>query len=250
MNLNFIKMHGCGNDFMVVDARNQVFEPQHIAKWSDYKKSVGFDQFLLIEESKTADVKMRIFNNDGLEVSACGNGTRCIAKLIFTSLHKNTITIETANRILTATLKENLISINMGTGKIIADNVNFDKCSGGFIDVGNPHVVIDNQANYVIEELGPKIENDSRFPEKTNVNFAKILNRSIIELSTWERSVGRTLSCGTGACATFFYFYKKNLLDSEVMIKQKGGDLILSMQDNNIIMSGNAEISYKGILNV
>lgn len=252
MNLSFTKMHGCGNDFMVIDSRITCFEPDsnQIKKWADYKKSVGFDQLLLIENSSLADVKMRVFNNDGLEVSACGNGTRCVAKLILPSLNKNIINIETSNRILMAESKENLVSVNMGKGEILEENLYFGECYGSFIDVGNPHVIVGHEPNYIIEKLGPLIENDKRFPNKTNVNFAKVINLHTVELTTWERSVGKTLSCGTGACATFFYLYKKNLIDSKALIKQKGGNLILSIENNNIFMSGEAKISYQGILNV
>lgn len=249
MSLSFTKMHGCGNDFMLIDMRKQFIEisAEKIKELADYKRSVGFDQLLLIESSDVADISMRIFNNDGIEVSACGNGSRCVAKLILNPL-KTTATIATSNRILVAKILKDMIAINMGKAEIIEENIIFGEISGSLVDVGNPHIIINNTTNIDVLKYGPIIETDYRFPNKVNVNFARILDRKTVVLSTWERGAGATLSCGTGACATFFYFYQKNLIDKEAVIKQKGGNLSMSIEKDQIFMAGEAHISYKGTI--
>ena len=252
MKIDFVKMHGCGNDFMIIDLRNQDIKitSDKIKELADYKKYVGFDQLILIDNSDIADVGIRIFNSDGSEASACGNGSRCIAKLALEELGKNNITISTVDRILNAFSVNGFISINMGKAEVIEEGISFDDVIGGLVNISNPHIVINNDYNLDILKYGPLIENDYRFPSKVNVNFAQIINRNSIDLCTWERGIGKTLSCGTGACATFFFFYKKGLIDSKAMIKQTGGILTISIDEDEIIMSGEACVSYKGTINV
>lgn len=251
MKINFVKMHGCGNDFMIIDLRNQMLEISNykIRELADYKKSVGFDQLILIDNSDIADIGIRIFNSDGSEASACGNGSRCVAKLVLEKFDKKYLTIATVDRILSASLVNDFISINMGKAEVISENIEFDNILGSLVNISNPHIVINNNSELDILKYGPLIENDYRFPNKVNVNFAQVINYSSIDLCTWERGVGKTLSCGTGACATFFFFYKKGLVDKEVLIKQPGGMLTISIDKDEIIMSGEANISYKGTIN-
>ncbi len=149
MSLSFIKMHGCGNDFMIIDLRHQAFNltPDKIKHLANYKTSVGFDQLLTIEYSETADIKTRIFNNDGSEIEACGNGSRCLAKLILEEKQKPSITIETTSRILTASLQGNLVAVNMGEAELVEENILFEETSGSLINIGNPHIIINNTQN-------------------------------------------------------------------------------------------------------
>lgn len=255
--MKFTKMHGCGNDFIVIDNRNEAINlsTQQIIQLADYKKSIGFDQLLLIEDSKQADIAIRIFNNDGSEVNACGNGSRCVAKLILEQTKSANITIATKERILTAGLIDGLVSINMGRAKIIQENMIFDKLKGSLIEIGNPHVVINvtdgkwQKLNEIELSLhGAKIENDIRFPNKVNVNFVDILNRNLVELRTWERGAGATLACGSGACASFYLLHKTGLIEGKAVIRQAGGDLNLSLVNEEILMAGEAKTSYRGIV--
>jgi diaminopimelate epimerase len=258
MLLNFTKMHGCGNDFMIIDLRESAleFDSNQIKNLADYKKSVGFDQLITIEESNIADIFINIFNSDGSLALACGNGTRCVAKLILEKLNKQSITIATANRILTSYKQDHLIAVDMGKAEIAGKNIKFnisdshlqfEEIVADLVNIGNPHIIINNIYNLDVLKYGPLIENDSRFPNKVNVNFAKILSRDLVELRTWERGAGATLACGTGACATFFLLYKQGLINKEAVIRQLGGDLKLAMKKENIIMAGEAQISYLGI---
>lgn len=248
----FVKMHGCGNDFMIIDLRNQAIDiPIHkVRELADYKRSVGFDQLILIYNSDIADVGIRIFNSDGSEALACGNGSRCVARIVLEELDKKNISISTIDRTLTASLFNDLISINMGNAEVIEEDISFGDVFGSLVNISNPHIVINDDSQLDILKYGPLIENDYRFPSKVNVNFSHIINRGSIDLCTWERGVGKTLSCGTGACATFFFFYKKGLVDNKAIIKQPGGTLIISMDKDEIIMSGEACVSYKGTINV
>lgn len=250
MNINFIKMHGCGNDFLIIDNRNQsvLLERNQIIQLADYKQSIGFDQLLLIENSDIADVAIKIFNNDGGKVSACGNGSRCVARLILEESNKESITIATDDRVLSAKYQEDLIAINMGKAEIAPRDIKFSGFIGTFVEIGNPHVVVntDDLDNLDILKYGPLIENDPRFPNKVNVNFVEIINKDSIKLCTWERGVGSTLACGTGACASFYCLYSKNLVNNKAVIKQPGGEVIIAIENGNVLMAGAAEISYRG----
>ena len=246
--MNFIKMNGCGNDFVVIDNRNNpvTFSTREIIELADYKRAIGFDQLLIIEKSNKADIAMRIFNNDGSEVDACGNGTRCVAKLVMDQLNIQQINIATKNRIVNCVKDGELICVNMGKAKVIEDNMSFNQFSGQLIDIGNPHVVIELEelTQDIVLNYGPKIECDSRFLNKTNVNFVHILNSQLVELRTWERGAGATLGCGSGACASFYALHKK--LAPIVTVRQLGGELRLTLRTDEVYMTGDAKICYYG----
>lgn len=250
--IEFIKMHACGNDFLVIDNRLLALNltNEEIIKLSDYKKSVGFDQLLLIEDSNAADVFMKIYNRDGSLASACGNGSRCIAKLILTELNRQQITIATSNRIIEARWYNDLISINMGKADLIEDDLEFLEFTGSMINIGNLHIVIlvQDLAQTDIYKYGSMIENDSRFSNKPNVNFVQVIDHNHAMLCTWETGAGATLACGTGACASFYALYKKGLLNHKTVIKQPGGEVSISLENQDIIMTGEAQISYRGKL--
>lgn len=250
MNINFIKMHGCGNDFLIIDTRNQdlSLKKDQIVKLADYKQSIGFDQLLLIEKSNIADVGIKIFNNDGSEVSACGNGSRCVAKLILEGSNKESITIATDDRVLSAKYQGDLIAINMGKAELAPKDIQFSDFTGSFVEIGNPHVVVNAESLDDLDILkhGPLIENDSRFFNKVNVNFVEIINEHSIKLRTWERGAGATLACGSGACASFYCLYSKNLVGDKLVVRQLGGEVIISIENEDVLMAGAAEISYRG----
>lgn len=247
--MNFLKMNACSNDFMVIDLRNQAFEltKEMISKFANYKTSIGFDQLLTIESSTEASISMKIFNSDGSEASACGNGTRCVAKYIFDSEKIDRITIATKERILLVFKDDESIAVNMGKGEILEENIEFDNYTGHLVNVGNTHIILIN-LDLNFEKYGPLIENDLRFPNRVNVNFANIVNRNLINLKVWERGAGATLACGTGACASFFLLFTKKLINKEALVRQKGGDLVISYVDEEIIMKGDANYNYQGII--
>ena len=247
MKFNFTKMHGCGNDFMIIDCRDQniILTTEQIVNLADYKKSVGFDQLLLIRDSAIANVTMQIFNNDGKEAAACGNGSRCVAKLILAD--QPSVTIATADRVLTAHWQNELVAINMGQATIIEEDLQFSCSKGSLVDIGNQHIILNDADNFDILKYGPLIENDQRFPNKVNVNFVKVINKNLVNLRVWERGSGATLACGTGACASFFLLYKQGLINKKALIRQFGGDLEISLNEKqDILMAGEAEISYQG----
>lgn len=245
----FVKMNACGNDFMVIDLRTQNFKlnKEIIRDFANYKTSIGFDQLIIIENSSEANIAIRIFNNDGSEALACGNGTRCIAKYIFDLDKTEKVTIATKERILSAYRDNEFISINMGKAKIIEKDIKFNNFSGDLVEIGNLHLILTNlDLDYT--KYGPLIENDQRFPNRVNVNFARIENHDLVNLKVWERGAGATLACGSGACASFFLLFNKKLINKEAIIRQKGGDLVISYIDDEIIMKGDANYNYRGII--
>lgn len=252
MDIDFIKMHACGNDFLIIDNRSLALNltNKQIIKLSDYKKSIGFDQLLLIENSNAADVFMKIYNKDASLASACGNGARCIAKLMLTELKKPQITIATDNRVIEAKWHNDLISINMGKADLVEDDLEFSNLTGSMINIGNLHIVIlvKDLDQIDINKYGPMIENDPRFAKKPNVNFIQVIDHSNAILRTWETGAGATLACGTGACASFYALYRKGLLNHQAVIKQLGGEVSISLENLDIIMTGEAQISYKGTI--
>lgn len=245
--LDFVKMHGCGNDFMVVDSRlnDMSFSSDQIIELADYKRSVGFDQLLMIENSSIADVKVSIFNCDGSKAQACGNGSRCVAKLILEELNKSNITMEINHKLINAHHAEDKISVNMGKAKIIEQDILFKEAKGSLIDVSNLHIVTLSDVNP--QYYGKIISQDSRFHDGVNVNFVQLVDKEIIKLQTWERGVGLSLSCGSGACASFAFLLNKNLIKEEITVIQPGGSLNIKLNNNDeIIMTGEASISYYG----
>ena len=245
-------MHGCGNDFLIIDNRAQaiVLSSSQITELADYKKSIGFDQLLFIENSDLADVAIKIFNKDGSEAQACGNGSRCVARLILQESGKQSISIATVNRILTAKWQNNLVAIDMGKAGIVQKAIQFCDVVGALVEIGNPHVIINDPNNLDILKYGPLIENDSRFPGKVNVNFVQVINADLLHLRTWERGVGATLACGSGACASFYFLHTQGFVNKKAVIKQPGGEVVISIEGENIIMAGEAEISYSGSFKV
>ncbi len=266
----FVKMHGLGNDFVIIDNRvfNYQFDKLQITKISDRKLGIGCDQFILIHGPDSGDARMQIFNKDGSEAEACGNGARCVAWLLMEEAGTKNIFIQTVSGILEAKLHDHMeVSVNMGKPKtdwheipmIIAMDTNKldividDLANPSAVNVGNPHVVffVDNLAEVEIEEVGRSIENHYYFPKKTNVNFAQVLDRNTIKLRTFERGVGLTLACGTGACASAQAAFNRNLIDRKVKVEQDGGDLQITIHSNrNIEMRGKIEKSFVGVIEI
>ena len=261
--MKFTKMHGLGNDFIIIDSRTEKLEGIDLSKLAvklcDRNYGIGADGILIAGPSNSADVKMRLFNPDGSEAEMCGNGIRCFAKYIYESLEKKKelISVETlAGVILPSILeykeKTAIVEVDMGIPKNIKnaelkiDNVKYDAT---LVSFGNPHCVIfsDDLSKVHIDEIGPKIETNKMFPDRTNVEFVEIVSRAEAIVKVWERGAGETLACGTGACACAVAGITAGKLDKDVLIRLPGGNLDIEWQDDkHVILRGPAETVYEG----
>lgn len=256
----FSKMHGLGNDFVVIDARENAVEmtAARAHAIADRKTGIGFDQLILLEPSTVADVKMRIFNADGSEVEACGNATRCVAVLLEKPALVETMAgiLETLPQQGSAVVTLNPPALDWELIPLAMPMDTLDMPVGWeelerpvAVNVGNPHVIffVPDCDAIDLEQLGPVIEHDPLFPERINVNVASIVDRSHIRLRVWERGVGLTRACGTGACATAVAAIRKGLATSPVKVSLPGGDLVIAWQpDGPIEMTGPATYVYSG----
>ncbi|TMM49124.1 diaminopimelate epimerase [Qipengyuania marisflavi] len=261
MRAAFTKMHGLGNDFVVLDARAAdlpVITTGFARAITDRRTGIGCDQLIVLEPSDTADLRMRIFNPDGGEVGACGNATRAVALL-----HGSAVQIETGGGILNARPGDGGATVDMGQPRFdwdaiplaypmdtLAMPVGWEALDNPTaVNVGNPHAVffIPDCDAVDLAQIGPVIEQDPLFPERVNVNVATVTDRDHIRLRVWERGAGITRACGTGACATAVAAMRRNLTDREVTVTLPGGDLqIVWGEDNRIRMTGPATEAYRG----
>ena len=261
MRVPFIKMHGLGNDFVVLDGRNlplPALESSGAAALADRHKGIGCDQIVLLEPSDVADFRMRIFNADGGEVEACGNATRAIGLL-----HGAPARIETLGGIIAALPAERGIAVEMGHARFDWNEVPLayamdtqampvaweDLANPIAVNVGNPHVIffVPDCDAVDLARLGPEIEHDPLFPQRVNVNVATVVSRDAIRLRVWERGAGLTLACGTGACATAVGAMRRGLVEREVRVDLPGGALTIEWRgDGQIVMTGPATESFRG----
>ena len=261
MRVPFIKMHGLGNDFVVLDGRNDPvpqITSRIAAALADRNTGIGCDQLITLAPGETADFRMRIYNADGSEVGACGNATRAVALL-----HGSEARIETAGGVLYASPTDGGASVDMGAPRFewdaiplaypmdtLAMPVAWDELAEpGAVNVGNPHIIffVDDVDAVPLERLGPNIENDPLFPERVNVNVAAVEGRDRIRLRVWERGAGLTRACGTGACATAVLAIRRKLVDSPVTVALPGGELEIDWKpDETIRMTGPATESFRG----
>jgi diaminopimelate epimerase len=274
MQLSFRKMHGAGNDFLVVDQREGAQDelaPEAIRQLSDRRLGVGFDQLMLILPPRDAEsaADYRVFNADGSEVEQCGNGVRCVAWVISQGGGQEFTLGSPAGPVAVRILGENSVSVNMGPPEFEPANIPFlaatrapvyDLEAGGesvsvsALSLGNPHCVlqVDRVADADVSTLGPLIETHERFPNGTNVGFMAIGNRGQIDLRVHERGVGETKACGTGACAAVVAGRTLDKLDEDVEVRLPGGQLMVSWsgESASVWLSGNAELTYEGTLNI
>ena len=269
--IDFIKMHGLGNDFVIIDRRINDLEisKELINKLSDRKSGAGCDQLITINHSSSDDhdVYIQIYNPGGDRAEACGNGTRCVAKLLFEEKNHSELKIKSDAGILIAQKNKNKnISVNLGKLShkwqdipLIknTDTLNMPIKINGFssgvaVNIGNPHIVFfgDNINNVDLSSIGPEIENNKLFPNKTNVEIIEILNENKIKIRVWERGVGITQACGSGACAAVYAGKIKKLLNYEVETEFERGSLFIRIENNNAIMTGPAEISFRGKIKI
>ena len=253
------RMDGLGNDFIIIDRRNDSINlnKEKIIELGK-RTNIGFDQIIFIEKEKENSFPITIFNSDGGEISACGNGSRCVAYLLSKNLNTKEIRLKTNNRLLNAKIVGNFqVELEMGkplfnfesiplSRKIDTSNISLDvdenKFTGGFcVNIGNPHIIffVKNCFEHDLKIIGPKIENNSLFPEKTNVTFAQILDKKNVIVNVWERGAGLTKACGTAACATVIAGFKKKLINNKVNVKFNEGLLNIEINSNdNVFMTG------------
>lgn len=272
MLLRFTKMHGLGNDFMVVDLISQRvhLSPEQIRYLGNRNTGVGFDQLLLVgtPQSPDVDFRYRIFNSNGTEVEHCGNGARCFAKFVHDQrlTGKRDISVQTSNgRIMLKMRDDHAVEVDMGEPVLQPDQVPFEATTQapsysleqdghnytlGVVSMGNPHavLVVDDVASAPVFELGSKLEQHPRFPNKANIGFMQIIDRNTIKLRVFERGVGETKACGTGACAAVVVGQQQGLLDTNVTTQLTGGNLAIQWQGpgHHLFMDGPATHVYEG----
>lgn len=272
MRLKFTKMHGLGNDFMVIDGIHQSVElnPQQIAGWADRHRGIGFDQLLLVEKAHTPQAlfKYRIFNADGSEVAQCGNGARCFARFVREKglTEMTTIPVETHNGLLQLNMiDDSRVQVDMGIPKFEPTDIPLltDRRAASYsveighrviqfsaLSIGNPHAVIlvDDVATAEVDTLGPALESHPLFPQRVNVGFMQIIDRNNLKLRVYERGSGETQACGSGACAAMIAARQLDLLDSSATAYLSGGQLELSWQGEGkpVMMTGATADVYDG----
>lgn len=261
MRVPFIKMHGLGNDFVVLDARETALPAitgKIAARIADRREGIGCDQMIVLEPSDAADFRMRIFNSDGGEVEACGNASRAVALL-----HGTAARVETAGGTIALEPAQGGASVDMGAPRFDWDAiplayamdtanmpVGWDMLDAPMaVNVGNPHVIFFTEDADAVDlsVIGPVIETDPLFPERINVNVASVAGENHLTLHVWERGAGLTRACGTGACATAVAAIRKGIANSPVRVTLPGGDLIIAWEQGGTIrMTGPAAEAYRG----
>lgn len=272
MLLNFTKMHGLGNDFMVVDGvtQNVFLSKEQIKKLADRNFGIGFDQLLMVEPpyDPELDFHYRIFNSDGSEVQQCGNGARCFARFVYLKglTNKTAIKVSTKSGNMVLYLEgEDQVTVNMGRPVFEPKKVPFvanqqektyllktkeKTVMAGVVSMGNPHavIVVDDLDNTDVLALGAELEQHERFPEQANIGFMQVLSEEHVKLRVFERGAGETLACGSGACAAVVIGRIQDLLGSKVQVDLPGGSLHIRWHDEGspVKMTGPAEYVFDG----
>lgn len=261
----FIKMHGCGNDFIVLDGRASALPPLDWVRLAHRRLGIGCDQIIILQPSCKADLSMRIINADGSEVAACGNATRCVGWLVANeSRHKKPIQIETLAGFLHTEVQNNLVTVDMGRPGLAWEQIPLSESvdtlympliegmsmQPACVSMGNPHVVffVPDADAVRLERIGPCIERHKLFPERVNVGIAQVVSRNAIKLRVWERGGGIPLSCGTGACAAVVAGTLRGLMEGVVEVASAGGVLHIECdrRDGHVYMTGPVHVSFEG----
>jgi len=271
MKLNFTKMQGLGNDFIVINGLNNSFSESliDIPKLANRHTGIGFDQLLVVESSARVgvDFKYRIFNADGQEVQQCGNGARCFALYVFKKelTSKRKLNVETLNGVIELNIIDNSsVTVNMGEPEFTPSKIpaNFENqhkkysINGkemGVLSMGNPHAVIhvNEIESLEIDKTAKDIQNSGYFPEGVNVGFMQINSHSNISLRVFERGVGETQACGTGACAAVVFGVENDLLDNKVRVLLPGGNLDINYEKgSDVLMTGPAQFVFEGSIEI
>lgn len=267
----FIKMHGLGNDFVVIDAREHAIRlsAAEATAIADRHSGVGCDQLLILEKPvkpNLADVFMRILNADGSEAGACGNGTRCVADLLMRESGRDKLVIETSAGLLDAERASGgRVSVDMGPANLdwrdiplkeACDTAHVPLTLGPLkdpvaVNMGNPHAVffVDDAAKIDLEALGPVLERHAMFPERANIGVAQLIGPDRLKLRVWERGVGITLACGSGACAAAVAAARRGLTGRKATIVIERGELEIEwLKDGHVLMTGPVAVSFTGVL--
>jgi diaminopimelate epimerase len=283
MRLRFTKMQGSGNDFVMVDGVTQqvALDAQQLRHLADRRFGVGADQILLVERARqpTVDFRYRIFNADGGEVEQCGNGARCFVRFVHDRglTHKRAIRVETLGGVIEPQLEEDgTVTVDMGAPRFEAERIPFDaeglvsRADGrdrlwpltihgrtvefSVLSMGNPHAVqvVDDVDQAPLAKDGPVIEHHARFPRRVNAGFMQVLDRHTVRLRVWERGVGETLACGSGACAAAVAGILRGLLDSPVQVHARGGMLRIGWAGDAaaVLLTGPAEKVFEGEIEI
>lgn len=272
--MKFTKMHGCGNDYIYFDCTKEpLCNPEELAvRLSDRHFGIGGDGIILVKPSRKADFYMEMYNADGSQGKMCGNGIRCVAKLVYDTglTDKTRITVDTLSGIKTLDLtvedgKVTWVTVDMGKPSLVPEEIpvlvekqalQYPVCVDGktyamtVVSMGNPHAVIlvENTASFPVEQVGAPIEVHPMFPEKVNVEFVQVIDRQHVSMRVWERGSGETWACGTGACAAAVACYKNGWTDAEVTVHLRGGDLKIryDTEADTVYMTGPAETVFTG----
>ncbi|MCS6949526.1 MAG: diaminopimelate epimerase [bacterium] len=279
--MQFTKMHGIGNDFVVLDCLKSELEenslPELARRLCDRRFGIGADGIILVLPSRMAHLRMRMFNPDGSEAEMCGNGIRCFAKYAYDRKHVTStqMSVETLAGVKTLKLstqggKVSTVTVDMGVPRLAPEEIpvrvdGVDRVIGyplrvagkklefTAVSMGNPHAVIflDDVANFPVEKVGPEIEHHKLFPRRTNVQFVQVVNSREIIVRTWERGAGLTLACGTGACAAVVAGALNKLTSREVLVHLPGGDLQVEwLGDGRVLMTGAATEVFVGEIDI
>lgn len=278
MSIRFEKMHGLGNDFVIIDERRVPMQiigesqrSDEVQAIANRKTGVGCDQLIVMRPSSRADTYMQIYNADGGEVAACGNATRCVAWLMMREGRKDSSLIETEVGLLECRLNDlGHVKVNMGVPLLgwkdiplsrEEDTLHVDLYAEKLhdavaVNMGNPHAVffVENVGSIPLKTIGPELEHDGLFPERANINIAQVDAPDHITLRTWERGAGETLACGTGACATVVAARRRGLTDNKVTVQLPGGELVIRWDgteedtEHDVWMTGPVAHSFSGEL--
>ncbi len=264
----FIKMHGLGNDFVILDGRKQAPElgVEALRAIADRNRGVGYDQLIVLEPTSNATVFMRIYNADGSEAEACGNATRCVAHMMMAETRTSDVVIETVAGLLPAHKDpKGLVVVDMGKPNFDwqsiplaekQDTLHVDLSAGPLkdavaVNIGNPHAIffVEDADAVDLEKWGPILETDRLFPDRANISVASVMANGDIRLRVWERGVGITLACGSAACATIVAAIRRGLVERGATLHMNGGPLQMSWEDNgHVLMGGDIAMSFTGTL--
>lgn len=266
----FTKMHGIGNDCVVIDARTEPYalEADQIRLIADRRRGVGCDQLVMIEPARNGHAAgfLRFYNSDGSEAQACGNATRCIVSRLMLEADRDEIAVETVAGLLPAHVDEHgYVAVDMGEAQLDwadiplsrnMDTLHLDLSAGPLTDpvavgIGNPHCIffVGDADDVDPAEFGPAIEHDPLFPERTNVEFVSVQNRERVRMRVWERGAGITQACGSGACAVAVAAARRDLTERQIEVVLDGGSLFIDWRaDNHVVMSGPVALSFTGTL--
>lgn len=257
--MKFQKMHGLGNDFVVIDSQGEdiALSEAEITGISDRRRGVGCDTVVVIGASDKADASVRFFNADGSESGVCGNATRCVADIIMDDADKEQCLIEAGGRVFPCRQVEGLlVEVDMGPAAFVQDmDLSCDNVANPVaVDMGNPHLVffVDDIDDIELEKLGAYFENHEEFPNRTNVEFVQVIDEENVRQKTWERGCGVTLACGSGASAVTVAAVRRGLVSNKVAVELDGGILHMELResDGHILMCGPVAYVFDGEVNV